>query len=573
MTARDATQIATLLTEYGQRSGLRGDNRYRSKAYLRAAENIGALTEPLAEIIAEGRLREIPGVGDAIADIITKLYETGTHPSLEKMRADVPAGVRELLAVPGLRPDKVLKLHKELGISSMDELEGAARAGRLASIKGLGASLQSKILRGIEIHKSARGQLHLHRAAELLAAFENNLKRSHPDVVSVTSAGDFRRACELVSDLSVVATVKRRRKPEILRLGNGAKVHLTDELHYGATLLHATGSAKHIQALNEIAAAKRLKLRADGLWKGAKRIAGETEEAIYKSLGLAWIPPELREGLNEIELAKVNRLPRLLEDEDIRGILHAHTDRSDGVHTLEQMADATRDRGYAYFGVADHSKSAHYAGGLSIDEIEEQHREANRLNGRYGKQFHIFKGIESDILVDGSLDYDDHVLSRFDFVIASVHSRFALDRHSQTERILRAVWNPRTTILGHMTGRQLLRRPGYELDIEKVLKACADCGVAVEINANPWRLDIDWRWHQTALSLGCMLSVNPDAHSTKELDLTRWGVAMARKGGVPRERVLNCLTLARFQEYLDARRSVVRKRGTATARARARAVA
>jgi DNA polymerase (family 10) len=253
--------------------------------------------------------------------------------------------------------------------------------------------------------------------------------------------------------------------------------------------------------------------------------------------------------------------------------LHAHTDRSDGVHTLEQMADATRDRGYAYFGVADHSKSAHYAGGLSIDEIEEQHREANRLNGRYGKQFHIFKGIESDILVDGSLDYDDHVLSRFDFVIASVHSRFALDRHSQTERILRAVWNPRTTILGHMTGRQLLRRPGYELDIEKVLKACADCGVAVEINANPWRLDIDWRWHQTALSLGCMLSVNPDAHSTKELDLTRWGVAMARKGGVPRERVLNCLTLARFQEYLDARRSVVRKRGTATARARARAVA
>ena len=212
-----------------------------------ANENIGALTQPLGDIIAEERLREIPGVGDAIADIIVTLYKTGTHPSLEKMRRDVPSGVLELLTVPGLRPDKILKLYKELDISSVQELEEAARSGRLASIKGLGASLQNKILRCIEVCKSARGQLHLHRAAKLLAAFENNLKRSHPDVVSVTPAGDFRRAGELVSGLSVVATVKRRRKLGVLRLGNGAKVHLTDKLHYGATLLYATGSAKHIQ--------------------------------------------------------------------------------------------------------------------------------------------------------------------------------------------------------------------------------------------------------------------------------------------------------------------------------------
>jgi DNA polymerase (family X) len=217
------------------------------------------------------------------------------------------------------------------------------------------------------------------------------------------------------------------------------------------------------------------------------------------------------------------------------------------------MAEATRDRGYGYFGVADHSRSAHYAGGLSLEEIAAQHAEIDQLNRRYGKRFRIFKGIESDILADGSLDYPDEVLAQFDFVVASVHGRFKLDRKEQTERILRAVSNPHTTILGHMTGRQLLRRPGYEVDIERILSACAKHGVAVEINANPWRLDLDWRWHQTALELGCLMSINPDAHSTDEIDLTHWGVEMARKGGVPKERVLNCLDLPAFAALLKDR--------------------
>jgi len=217
------------------------------------------------------------------------------------------------------------------------------------------------------------------------------------------------------------------------------------------------------------------------------------------------------------------------------------------------MAEATRHRGYRYFGVADHSRSAHYAGGLSLEEIAAQHAEIDQLNRRYGKRFRIFKGIESDILADGSLDYPDEVLAQFDFVVASVHGRFKLDRMEQTERILRAVYNPHTTILGHMTGRQLLRRPGYEVDIERILSACAKHGVAVEINANPWRLDLDWRWHQRALELGCLMSINPDAHSTDEIDLTHWGVEMARKGGVPKERVLNCLDLPAFAALLKDR--------------------
>ena len=258
-------------------------------------------------------------------------------------------------------------------------------------------------------------------------------------------------------------------------------------------------------------------------------------------------------GRGEIALAERGKLPKLVTDADIRGILHAHTDRSDGGDTLEVMAEATRVRGFSYFGVADHSQSAHYAGGLSLEDIAEQHAEANRLNKRSRDRFRIFKGIESDILPDGSLDYPDHVLAAFDFVVASVHSRFRLDRKTQTERIIRAIENPYTTILGHMTGRLLLRRPGYEVDIEEILAACATHGVAVEINANPWRLDLDWRWHARALERGCMMSINPDAHSTDEIDLTHWGVVMARKGGVPKKRVLNCLDLPHFVAFLGER--------------------
>jgi DNA polymerase (family 10) len=264
----------------------------------------------------------------------------------------------------------------------------------------------------------------------------------------------------------------------------------------------------------------------------------------------------LREGRGEVERAIKGKLPPLVADPDLRGILHAHTDLSDGVDTLEVMAEATRERGYQYFGVADHSKSAHYAGGLSIEEVLQQHLAIDRLNQSSGKDFRILKGIESDILSDGSLDYPDEVLERFDFVVASVHSRFKLDRETQTERILRAVANPYTTILGHMTGRQLLRRPGYELDIEKILKACAEHCVAVEINANPWRLDLDWRWHQRALELGCIMSINPDAHSAREIDLTHWGVEMARKGGVSAKRVLNCFTLPQLMQHLRKRRTM-----------------
>jgi DNA polymerase (family 10) len=559
MAKLDASGVAVLLAEYGRRSALRGGNPYRSKAYMRAAENLTALAEPLERIVDEGRLREIPGVGDAIADIITKLHGTGTHPSLEKLREEVPEGVLEMLSIPGLRPDKVLKLHKELGIGSIEELEAAAKQDRLKPVKGLGWALQRKILQGIEIRRTSKGSRHIHRAAALLDAAKKNLARSDLELTRISDAGDFRRGSELVANLAVVAQSARLEDgPDVLKNGD-VSVHLTDRKRYGITQLLATGSGGHLDELRKLAKNRGLEITEDGLRRGKKVVAAEAEADIYKALGLQFIEPELREGRGEVALAAAGQLPQLVDDKDIRGMLHAHTDRSDGVHTLEQMAEATRKRGYEYFGVADHSKSAHYAGGLSVQEIEEQQAEADRLNETYGAKFRIFKGIESDILPDGSLDYPDDILGRFDFIVASVHGQFRKDKKEQTERILRAVANPFVTILGHMTGRQLLRRPGYEVDIEKILAACAKHHVAVEINANPWRLDLDWRWHRRALELGCMMSINPDAHSISEIDLTHWGVEMARKGSVPANRVLNTMGLSAITQWLQqGRRSPMR---------------
>jgi DNA polymerase (family X) len=549
----EAQQVAKLLREYAQRTALRGGNPYRAKAYSRAADSLAALAIPLNRLIEEDRLTEIPGVGGAIADIITKLHRTGSHPSLEKLRKEIPAGVLEMLTVPGLRPEKVLRLHKDLGIASLVELEAAANDDRIRKAKGLGASLQTKILQNLAIAKSGEGRLHLNRAAALIEHALASLAKLRPDLKHVTVAGDFRRGCELVADLALVAEGVQEEGAPVALNSSGLKIHVTDRKHFGATLLHATGSAEHLDQLRTLAERKSMTLQADGLRKG-RRLMAAKEEDIYEALGLQFIEPELREGRGEIERALKGELPELVTDRDLRGILHCHTDASDGTETLETMANATRKRGFQYFGVADHSQSAHYAGGLSPEEIDAQHREANRLNKSFGKEFRILKGIESDILADGSLDYPDEILSRFDFVVASIHGRFKLEEKEQTARLLRAISNPRTTILGHMTGRQLMRRPGYDVDIETVLRACARYGVAIEINAHPWRLDLDWRWHQAALDFGCMLSINPDAHSIGELDHMHWGVEMARKGGVPADRVLNAMSLTQLMRHLKRRR-------------------
>jgi DNA polymerase (family X) len=345
-------------------------------------------------------------------------------------------------------------------------------------------------------------------------------------------------------------------------------VYLTDARRFGVSLLFATGSSKHLEALQQRAADRGMALTPEGLRRGRKIIAAETEAGIYEGLGLQYIEPELREGLDEIERAAAHNIPPLVMAADLSGVLHTHTTASDGVDTLEAMAEASLAQGYEYIGITDHSKTAHYAGGLTIQEIEEQQAEVDRLNAAFGDRFHIFKGIESDILPDGSLDYPDNVLRRFDFIIGSIHGQFRLDRQAQTERLVRAASNPFVTVIGHMTGRQLLRRPGYDLDIERVLAACAEHGVAVEVNGNPWRLDLDWRWLRRGIELGCNFSINPDAHSTDEIaSSTRWGLAIARKSGMPADRVINTLDRGSFTRWLLARKERATRHPARTRRA------
>jgi DNA polymerase (family 10) len=552
----DAAAVAQLLVEIGRRLILAGENPYKARAYSRAAQGLMALTLPLEEVIAAGRLREVPGIGQAIAETVKKLHAHGTTTQLEAMRSEAPAGVLEMLQVRGLTPEKVLQLYRKLGVTSLSDLEEACRDGRLQAAKGFGASLQNKVLSGIELMRRSQGQRLIHQAAEILAGTAANLERSHPELKRVVPAGECRRGCELIADLALMAESPAREATRVVELNREVRLWLASRSRYGAALVFATGSAAHVRALQAVAEERGFRLEQTGLYRGKRLVRCVEEEDVYAALGLAYVAPELREGRGEVELAGARGLPALVTDSDLRGLLHCHTDFSDGGNTLAEMAAATRASGYAYFGVADHSQSAAYAGGLKLAEIEAQHEEIDALNARYRGKYRILKGIESDIREDGSLDYPGEVLERFDFVVASVHGRFRLDREAQTERMLRAVGNPFTTILGHITGRLLLRRPGYDLDVEKVLAACARHGVAVEINANPYRLELDWRWHRRALELGCMLSINPDAHSIQEVALTRWGVLIARKGGVPKERVLNCLSLVEIGRWLDRRRAL-----------------
>ncbi len=556
MASLDASAVANLLVEFGQRLELSGDNPYRAGAYYKAAESLRGLTVSLHEVIAKRHLRDIPGVGPAIAERIAALHESGTHPTLEDMRRQVPTRVLDMLRIPGLRPQQVLQIHDKLGIETLAELENACAQNILKDRKGFGSALQDKIVQGLGMMRRSQGQRLIHRAAVLLERAAAGLRRARPDLQRIVPSGDLRRSCEVVADLSLVAEATESPTGEQpTQLAQEVALHVSQPALYGVTLLLATGSLTHVRQLQEFAKTRGLTLDENGLRRARRLIPCRDEVDVYAALGLPFIEPELREGQGEIELAAAGRLPKLVEADDLCGLLHNHTERSDGSHSLKTMAEATRRRGYAYFGVAEHSKSAGYAGGLSVEEIEAQSAEIEALNARYAGKFRIFKGIESDILEDGSLDYPDEVLGRFDYVVASVHSRFRLSDEAQTARIIRAAANPHTTILGHMTGRMLLRRPGYEVDVDAVLQACAQHGVAVEINCNPHRLDLDWRWHRRALELGCMMSINPDAHSTAELDLTQWGVRMARKGGIPKERVLNSQSLAEIARTFETRRA------------------
>lgn len=572
----DKKSVALALAEIGTFMELKGENPFKVRAFTGAARTVETLEGDLAERVASGGLKGIKGIGPATQEVITQLVTSGHSALYDELKAEIAPGLLEMLEIPGLGPKKIKAIHEGLGIASVGELEYACLENRLTTLPGFGAKTQEKILKGIALRKAFRGR-HLYSDALPVAERVLGMLQAHPEVIRVALAGSMRRRMETVKDLDFVASSADPERvmadfvvlPDVseviahgpskstVRFKSGLQVDLrvVDDAQFPYALHHFTGSKDHHEALRSRAKAMGLKINEYGLFRGESLIPCADEAEIYHALGLAEIPPELREGRDEIALAEARQLPVLLEEAQIQGVFHVHTTYSDGAASLERMAQEAQALGYQYLGISDHSQAAAYAHGLTIDRIREQHAEIDALNARLDG-LRILKGIEADILADGAIDYDEETLELFDFVIASVHSRFGLDEAGMTERIVKAIRHPRVTMLGHMTGRLLLAREPYALDLERVFREAAEHGVIIELNANPHRLDIDWRYLRQALSLGVMISVNPDAHSVDGLRDVRFGVGIARKGGATAEQVFNTRGLDDVLAHLERRRAM-----------------
>jgi len=547
---------ADFVEEYATLLELSGTSPFRVRAYANAVRALKTLPAPLDELLAAGTLTEVKGIGDSVAELVAEFADTGTAQAYEKLRAATPEGLLDMLRVPNLGPRKINAIRQALGIETLNALEQAGRAGQLAALKGFGAKTQATILKGVEYIRAHEGHCRVdtaHQSAQsLLAAL-----RPHAQQLAV--AGPLRRARETVQQLDFVistpdaeaATATFAAHPEVAevlapsagRLSSGlrANLHVVPSAAFPAALHYYTGSEEHRAALGVKAAERGLVLDERGLWRGTERVECADEAALFAALGLAYIPPELRENQGEVEAAAADALPALVTAADIRGLLHLHSTYSDGADSLKAMASAVRDRGFDYMGIADHSQTAAYAGGLSVAQVQRQWEEIDRLNEALAP-FRIFKGIESDIRGDGSLDYDDDLLAQFDFVVVSVHSQFSLSRDAMTARIVRAIEHPAATIVGHPTGRLLLDRAGYAIEVEPIIEAAARCGVALEINAHPTRLDLDWRHVKKARDRGVQIAVNTDAHSVAGLDHLGYGIGIARKGWLRAPDILNALS-------------------------------
>ncbi len=579
MDPRSAAHVLAQIAAYLE---LRGESRFKIRAYEQAAGALAALeTDDLAEFDRAGALAVTRGLGPATLSIVRDLIATGESRYLEQLRSDTPAGLLDLLRVPGLAAPKIHLLHESLGIDSVDALEAAASDGRLATLKGFGPKTAQKILKGIGFFRSSGSRVLHHRGATAARALLA-MVRAHPDVAAAEVAGSVRRHGETVGDTDIVAACRIEprtvaasfgRAPGVREVARGdtaspgityadgtrLDLHCVPEPEFPVALWRATGSHAHVAGVTARLAERGFHLTGDVVRDShGVPVAVESEPALYALAGLAYVPPEMREAHGEIERAAGGPFGELLALGDIRGALHCHSTWSDGKATVAEMADASRARGWSYVGITDHSQAAFYAGGLSRDRVLMQHDEIDALNAAASDGFRILKGVEADILADGAIDYDEALLDRFDYVVGSVHSRFAMDERAMTDRVLRAMDDPHLTVLGHPTGRLLLARDAYAIDMHAVLERAAERGVAVEINADPHRLDLDWRLIPEARSLGATFEIGPDAHSTAGLDNMGFGVGIARKGGIERGEVLNARSADEVLAFARARRAEVR---------------
>ena len=565
----DNREVAEILEEMAMLMELNGESGFRVRAYANAARAIDSLGDPAAALVAEGKLDSVRGIGKGLAGRIGELVETGRLPGLEEMKSSVPEGLMEMTDIPGLGAKRVRAIYEELGIVDVDALSRACDSGDLEAMSGFGRKTAERIAHGIQYMQKHRGRFLCDTAgrdAEAVRAFLDD--RANVDRVAV--AGSIRRRMEAHSELDLVAGTKdpdalagafagygqvaevvetgESRVSVTLKSGLRANLWLVSEDAFPTVLHHVTGSEAHVAQMRDRASELGLKLDQHGLFDGERRIPCGDEPALFEALGLSEIPPELREGGDEVRLAGTGGLPKLVSRADLRGTLHVHTRHSDGRAELREMAKAAAGLGYEYIGICDHSRAAAYANGLTEDRVRAQWEEIDGVNADLDG-IRVLKGIEVDILGDGRLDFEDDFLAEFDVVVASVHSRFGMTEAEATDRIIRTVQNPNVDILGHPTGRLLLSREGYPLDHRAVIDAAAEADTAIEMNANPRRLDMDWRHIGYAREKGVKISINTDAHSIEGLEQMDFGLGVGRKGGLTAADVLNAMTLDDFQAW------------------------
>ena len=570
----DDKGVSAVLQEVALFLELRGENPFKVKAYSNAARTIEILEEDLGAMVREGRLKEMKGIGETLAQHITELVATGRLQLYEDLKTSIPPGHLEMLKIPGLGPKKIKALYDKLDIKTIGELEYACLENRLVDLQGFGQKSQEKILQGIQQVKKYQGQ---YLYGEVIEPAQEILKKilSHPKVIRGNLAGSLRRKMEVVRNINLVLSTHRPQEvltvfsklPEVevvrfkdkasgrYSLFSGVEVDLrtTSDQTFPYSLFCFTGSLAHWNSMFERAKVMGLKLSEEGLLRNGRLISCKEEEEIFNALGLDFISPELRENQGEIETSEIHQLPRLIEDHDIKGVFHVHSFYSDGTNSIRSMAQASKKMGFSYMGLSDHSQSARYAGGLTLEKLKKQWKEIDQVNQEM-EGFTIFKGIESDILPDGSLDYEKAILKEFDFVIASVHSYFNMSREEMTQRVIKAIRNPYTTILAHPTGRLLLAREPYAIDMMRIIDEASRSSVAIELNAHPYRLDIDWRLCKYAKEKGIKIAINPDAHEEEGLKDIFYGVGIGRKGWLEPGDILNAMDFGEMKAFLERRK-------------------
>lgn len=582
-------EVARILIEIGTLLELKGENPFKTRAYVNAARTLEGLTESLEKIVAENRLGEIKGFGEALQDKITKLVTNGNLPYYDELKASLPAGLLEMLGVPGLGPKKVKALYEKLNITTLDELEAACKAGTVAGLDGFGEKTQQKICEGITFRRTYASRHLLSDAFVQAEPILENL-RSHPDVIRCNTAGSLRRNKEIIGDIDFLASSKSPtnvieffcQQPGIISVsargdtkasvilpgGIQADLRVVSDAEFPFALAYFTGSKEHNIVMRQRAIHRGLRLNEYGLFRSDVEtrdpqllVACKTEEDIFAELELAYIPPELREDHGEFLAAERNEIPRLVEWTELKGSLHNHSNWSDGRNSLEDIARHMSELGCAYWAITDHSKSSVQANGLQPERLRQQLGEVCKINQKFaaeGNDFRLLTGSEVDILAGGKLDFEDDLLAELDVVVASIHHRFSEGEAETTKRLIAAAENPYVHMLGHLTGRLLLEREPYKVNQHAVIDACAATGTWIELNGCPDRLDMDWRlWHY-AKSIGVKCVINCDAHRLESAGFLRLGAGVARKGWLTKSDVVNTLPLPDLLLALKKKRSGIR---------------